>query len=132
MEWWIWFTWWFLFNFRDSRLFEFIIKNHETLTENPPVQIHVNRTKNRIVFKVKTGCKLELLTLETMTLLGRTKKDVDKDFFFLFCCFIVHCNLVKNDCFVPNKQFGQLTNNSPHCSTIWTQLILNFLVKLDF
>ena len=35
--------------------FEFIIKGHETLTENPPVQIHSNKIKNRIVFKIKTG-----------------------------------------------------------------------------
>ena len=31
--------------------FEFIIKKHETLTENPPVQIYVNKVKNRIVLK---------------------------------------------------------------------------------
>ena len=59
--------------------FEFIIKKHETLTENPPIQIYPNKIKNRIVFKIKTGYKLELLTLETMKLLGSTKKDVDKD-----------------------------------------------------
>ena len=57
--------------------FEFIIKKHETLTENPPVQIYPNKIKNRIVFKIKTGYKLELLTPETMRLLGSTKKDVD-------------------------------------------------------
>ena len=59
--------------------FEFIIKKHETLTENPPVQIYLNKIKNRIVFKKKNGYKLELLTLETMKLLGSTKKDVDSD-----------------------------------------------------
>ena len=58
--------------------FEFIIKEHETLADNPPVQIYVNRIKNRIVFKIKTGYKLELLTLETMTLLGSTKRFVIK------------------------------------------------------
>ena len=40
--------------------FEFIIKKHETLTENPPVQIYLNNIKNRIAFKIKTGHKLEL------------------------------------------------------------------------
>ena len=35
--------------------FEFIIKKHETLTENPPIQIYPNKIKNRIVFKAKTG-----------------------------------------------------------------------------
>ena len=59
--------------------FEFIIKKHETLTENPPIQIYPNKIKNRLVFKIKTGYKLELLTPETMKLLGSTKKDVDKN-----------------------------------------------------
>ena len=59
--------------------FEFIIKKHETLAENPPIQIYPNKIKKRIVFKVKTGCKLGLLSLETKKLLGSAKKDVDKD-----------------------------------------------------
>ena len=59
--------------------FEFIIKKHENLTENPPVQIYPNKIKNRIIFKIKTGCKLELLSLEMTKLLGSTKKDVDQD-----------------------------------------------------
>ena len=54
--------------------FKFITKKHETLIENPPVQIYPNKIKSRIIFKIKTGCKLELLTLETMKLLGSTKK----------------------------------------------------------
>ena len=54
--------------------FEFIIKKHETLTENPPAQIYVDKIKNRIVFKIKKGYKLELLTPETIKLLRSTKK----------------------------------------------------------
>ena len=54
--------------------FEFIIKKHETLTENPPTQIYPNKVKNRIVFKIKTCHKLDLLTPETMKLFGSTKK----------------------------------------------------------
>ena len=57
--------------------FEFIIKNN--LTENLLIQIYPNKIKNRIVFKIKTGCKLELLMPETMKLLGSTKKDTDQD-----------------------------------------------------
>ena len=49
------------------------------MTENLPVQIYPNKIKNRIVFKIKTGYKLELLTPETMKLLGSAKKDADKD-----------------------------------------------------
>ena len=59
--------------------FEFIIKKHETLTENPPIQIYPNKIKNRIVFKIKTGYKLELLTPETIRLLESTKKDINAD-----------------------------------------------------
>ena len=54
--------------------FESIIKKHETLTENPAIQIYPNKIKNRIVSKIKTGYKLELLTPETMTLLEGQKK----------------------------------------------------------
>ena len=46
--------------------FEFIIKKHETLTENPPIQIYRNKIKSRVIFKIKTGSKLELLFPETM------------------------------------------------------------------
>ena len=84
--------------------FEFIIKKHETLTENPPIQIYPNKIKNSIVFKIKTDYKLELLTPETMRLLGSTKKDVDSDKngenvpkLEPVEAVLVHCNLVKND-----------------------------------
>ena len=58
--------------------FESIVKKHETLTENPAVQIYQNKIKNRAVFEIKTGCKLELLTPETMKLLGNGKKTLTK------------------------------------------------------
>ena len=54
--------------------FEFIIKKHETLIENPSIQIYPNKIKKRIIFKRKTGYKSELLTPETMRLLGSTNK----------------------------------------------------------
>ena len=59
--------------------FEFTIKKHETLTDNPSVKIYSNKIKNRIVFKIKNGRKQELLTPETMKLLASTKNVVDKD-----------------------------------------------------
>ena len=58
--------------------FEFIIKNHEILNENPPVQLYPNKIKNRFVFKIKTGYKLELLIPETMKLLEVEKKTSTK------------------------------------------------------
>ena len=114
--------------------FEFIIKKHETLTKNPPVEIYPNKIKNRIVFKIKTGYKLELLSSEKMKLLGSTKKDVDQDKdgedvpkLESVEVVLVHCNLVNNNyqqaskvlfTFVPNKQFGQLINIAPHSLTM--------------
>ena len=54
--------------------FQFIIKKYETLAGNPPIQIYPNIMKNRIVFEIKTGYKLELLSPEIMKLLRSTKK----------------------------------------------------------
>ena len=59
--------------------FECITKKHETIADNPPLQIYVNKIKNKIVFKIKTGYKLELISQETMQLLGSSKKDIDKN-----------------------------------------------------
>ena len=76
--------------------------------------------KIRIVFKIKIGYKLGLLSPETMRLLGSKKKDVDqdkdgKDILKLESAeaVSVHCNLFNKNChqaskvlftFVPNKQ----------------------------
>ena len=114
--------------------FEFVIKKHETLTKNPPVEICLNKIKNRIVFTIKTGYKLELLSPGTMKLPGSTKKDVDQDKNLEDVpklesveVVLVHCNLVNNNyqqaskvlfTFVPNKQFGQLINIAPHSLTM--------------
>ena len=122
--------------------FEFIIKKYETLTGNPSIQIYPNKIKNRIVFKIKAGYKFELLTPETMKLLGSTKKDVDKDTDGKIVpklesveVVLVHCNLVKNDyqqtskvllSFAPNKQFEQLINISPHSLTMMNTVNTKF------
>ena len=42
--------------------FEFMIKKHETLTEDLPIEIYPNKIKNKIVFKIKTGHKNEIFT----------------------------------------------------------------------
>ena len=83
--------------------FEFIIKNHEALTENRHIQIYPNKIRNRIVFKVKADYKLELLSPETLKLLGSTKKDVNKDKdredvpkLESVEVVLVHCNLVNS------------------------------------
>ena len=114
--------------------FEYIIKKHETIADNPPVQIYVNKIKNRIVFKIKTGYKLELLTKKTMQLLGSSIKVIDKNKdkelvprLETVEVVLEHCNLVNNNyqqaskvlfTFVLNKQFGQLITITPHSLTM--------------
>ena len=59
--------------------FEYIIKKHETIVNNSPVQIYVHKIKKRIVFKIKTGYKLGLFSEETMQLLGSSKKVIENN-----------------------------------------------------
>ena len=58
---------------------EYIIKKHEPIGENAPILIYSNTINNRIVLKIKSGYKLELLSKETMKLLGSTKDTIDAD-----------------------------------------------------
>ena len=122
--------------------FESIIKKREILSEDLPVEIYPNKIKNRTVFKIKTGYKLELLTPETIRLLESTKKVVDADKngenvpkLESAEVVLVHCKLVKNDyehsskvlfSFAPNKQFGQLINISPHSLTMMNTVNTEF------
>ena len=104
---------------------ECIIKKHETIGENASILIYANTINNRIVFKIKSGYKLELLSKETMKLFGSTKDtiDADKNSENVPKVALVHCNLVNNAyqqhsrvlfTFVPTKQYGQLLSISPH------------------
>ena len=58
--------------------FDYIIKKHETVTDNPLIRIYVNK-ENRTTFKIKTGYYLEFLTPETIKLLESTKSKINKD-----------------------------------------------------
>ena len=59
--------------------FEYILKKHSESIDNPPIRIYVNRIENRIMFKIKSGYDLGLLTPETMKLLGSTEDKITKD-----------------------------------------------------
>ena len=58
--------------------FDYIIKKHETVIDNPLIRIYVNK-ENRTTFKIKTGYYLEFLTPETIKLLESTKSKINKD-----------------------------------------------------
>ena len=62
-----------------QQFFEHILKKHGENINYPSVRIYVNKTENRITFKIKTGYSLELLTPETMELLGSTENKITKN-----------------------------------------------------
>ena len=86
------------------------------------IRIYISKIENRITFKIKTGYYLELLTPETMKLLGITQNEITRDNngenaddLKITEVVLVHCNIVNNDyqqdsrvlyTFVPNKPFG--------------------------
>ena len=109
---------------------EYIIKKHETIAETAPILIYAITINNRIVFKIKSGYKLELLSKETMKFLGSTNDIIDEDKngenvprLENVEVVLVHCNLANNAyqqhsrvlfTFLPTKQYGQLISISPH------------------
>ena len=97
--------------------------------DKPSVKIYINKVENRITFKIKNEYSLEVLTKETMKLLGSTENKITKDkngenvpHLEITEVVLVHCNMVNNDyqqdsrviyTFVPNKFFGSLLDIFP-------------------
>ena len=104
--------------------FEYILKKHSESVDNPPIEIFVSKNENRITFKIKNGYYLEILTPETMKLLGSTESKIsgEKDgenapHLEVVELVLIHCNIVDNSyqqnsrilyTFVPSKPFGSL------------------------
>ena len=104
--------------------FEYIPKKHSESVDDPSIEIYVNKIENRITLKIKNGYYLELLTPETMKLLGSTESKVTKDkngenvsHLEIVESVLIHCNIVNNNyqqnsrilyTFVPNKPFCSL------------------------
>ena len=109
--------------------FEYILKKHSESVDNPSIRMYVNRIEKRITFKIKSGYYLELLTPETMKLLGSAENKINKDkngknipHLEIVEIALVHCNLVNSVyqqnsrilyTFVPNKTYGSLLEISP-------------------
>ena len=105
------------------------LKKHSESVDNPSIKIYVNKIENRVTFKIKKGYYLELLTPETMKLLGSTKGKITKDKsgenvphleiveLVLIPCSLVNSNYQQNSrilyTFAPNKPFGSLLEISP-------------------
>ena len=96
--------------------------------DKPSVQIYVNEIENRVTFTIKNGYSLELLTSETMKLLGSTENKITKNksgenvlHVEITEVALVGCDIANNDyqqdsrvlyTFVPNKPFGSLLETS--------------------
>ena len=64
--------------------FEYISKTHNGQIDNPSIKIYVNKIENRITFKIKAGYYyLELLTFETMKLLGSSENKIIKNIYVI-------------------------------------------------
>ena len=99
--------------------FEHIFKIYGEKTDNSSIRVYVNKIKNRTKSKTKTGHYLQILSHETMKLLGSTKSKITKDetgknvsHLEITEVVLVHCNIVNNNyshdyrvlyTFVPNK-----------------------------
>ena len=84
--------------------FKYILKKHGESTNKPSIQIYVNIIENRITFKIEDGYSLELLTPETMKLLGSTENKITKNkngenvpHLEITEVVLVHCNMINND-----------------------------------
>ena len=129
--------------------FEYVLKSHGVNIDIPSIRIYVNKIKNKITFKIKTGLCLELLAPETIKLLRSTENKITK--IKIYQCtnkndenvphleitevILVHRKIVNNDCqqdsrnlytFVPNKPFGSLLEISPTNNIFKKHLIQSF------
>ena len=132
MEWWVWFAWRLLFIVRYLRLYQVYYKNLEALSITPPIHIYIDKINNSLVFKIKDGYKLELLTPETMKWLGSTEKRIDKTkngenvpSLEVAEVVLAQCNFVDNQdqhesevlyTFTPNKSYAYLLIVKPRNS----------------
>ena len=99
------------------------LRNSENF-DNPSIKIYVNKIENWVTFQIKNGYYLELLTTETMKLLGSTENKITKDkngenvpHLEIVELVLIHCNIVNNNyqqnsrilyTFVSKKPFGSL------------------------
>ena len=98
------------------------------MTDNLTTRININKTENRITFKIKIGYYLKTLSSETSKLFGNTKNKITIDEYGknlshleITEAALVHCNFVNNEYqhnirvlfTFPNKFLDQLSDISP-------------------
>ena len=83
--------------------FRYILKKHNEKIDNPSIRIYINKPEKRNTFYIKTEYYLDLLTPETMQILGSTENKITKDkngenvlHFEIAEIVLVHCIIVNN------------------------------------
>ena len=84
--------------------FAYILKDHTESVDEPPIEIFVSKSENGITFKIKNGYYLELLTPETMKLLGSKISKITGEkigasvpHLEIVELVLIHCNIVNNN-----------------------------------
>ena len=84
--------------------FEYILRKHSENFDNPSIKIYVHNIENTVTFKIKNEYYLEVLTPETMKLLGNTESKITKDkndenvpHLEIVELVLIHCNIVNNN-----------------------------------
>ena len=82
--------WYSVSNIQDY--FEYSIKKHETVTDNPLIRTYVNKKENKVLYQT--------LTPEMIKSLGSTRSNITKDQNVLHLevieVILVHCNITNN------------------------------------
>ena len=102
--------------------FEYNLKKHKEDINKTSVQIYVNKTENRVTFKIENADSLELLTLETMKLLGSSENKITKDkngenvpHLEIREVVLVHSDIANNDC----QQDSRVLYTLVPVKTVW-------------
>ena len=127
-----------------------VIKKHESYVksnEQSTILIYANRILKRVNFRIKTGYKLELLTNETMRLLGdgpiidTTKNGENVPKLETVRNILGFCNLIENVylqdsellfSFVPNSRFGSLLSITPQLLKYYTVDSIFDYIEISF
>ena len=92
-------------------IFSILKKKHNEKIANLSIRIYVNKSENR-TFKIKAAYYLELLTAETMKLLGSTENEITKNkncenvpHVEITEVVLVHCNIYNNNYIYINNNY---------------------------
>ena len=105
--------------------FEYILKKHSESVDDPPIEIFGSKNENSITFKIKDGYYLELLTPETMNLLGSTESKITGEKYGenvphleVAELVLIHCNIVDNSYQQNSRILYTFATNKPFSKNI--------------